>query len=232
MASGRSSSSSARVAEPEDRAFVLRVSPYGESDAVVKLLTERRGIVSAIGKRAKRRMVLEPFHTLRVSLAKGGGELYSLRAAEVGRARIGLLSRAEALDAAGVCTRWTRSLCPEHTEEKVVFAALERALDMLDVGAAVAPLETAFGLVLLESLGFALELDGCARCGRPRPRGKAALLAGRHGGVVCAACRAGSEAGYTEIAGAVLDLAADDPWALRDGGLAPIVAAAVEARTP
>lgn len=230
MASSRSRAPS-RAPEPEDEAFVLRVSPYGESDAVVRLLTRTRGVVSALGRRARRRMVLEPFHTLRVSLAQGGGELLSLRAAEVSRARVGLLSRAEALTVAGACVRWARSLCPEHTPEPEVFAGLGRALDALDQGAPPAPLEVAFGLVLLEAVGFALELSACARCGRPRPSGKAALLSGRQGGVVCASCRGGVQGGFTEVAGAILDQADSDPWGLSDGVLGPIVATAVEART-
>lgn len=220
-----------RAPEPEDEAFVLRVSPYGESDAVVRLLTRTRGVLSALGRRARRRMVLEPFHTLRVTLAHGNGELLSLRAAEVAKARVGLLSRADALAAAGTCVRWARSLCPEHTPEPGVFAGLERVLDALDEGAPPAPLEAAFGLVLLEAVGFALELSACARCGRPRPSGKAALLSGRQGGVVCATCRGGVSGGFSEVPGGVLDQALADPWALADGLLGPVVASAVEART-
>ena len=218
-------------ADADDAAFVLRVSPYGEADAVVRLLTARNGVVSAIGKRARKRMVLEPFHTLSVSLARGSGELSSLRSAQISRARVALLGRAEAMDVAGTCTRWTRALSPEHTPEPVVFAALERVLDLLDLGEAEPPsAQASFGLVLLDALGFGLELSACARCGKPRPKGRAALLAGRQGGVVCVSCRAGVETGFVEIAGAVLDELIGDPWSARAVALASVVGAAVDAR--
>ncbi len=218
-------------ADPEDTAFLLRVSPYGEADAVVRLFTARSGVVSAIGKRARRRMVLEPFHTLSVSLARGSGELSSLRSAQIAHARVALLGRADAMDAAGTCTRWTRSLAPEHTPEPVVFAALERAFDAFDRGESdPRAVQASFGLVLLEALGFGLELAACARCGRPRPAGRAALLAGRQGGVVCATCRGGAEALFVEIAGPALDEVLGDRWCASALALLGVVTTAVEAR--
>ena len=210
---------------------MLRVSPYGESDAVVRLLTTRSGVVSAMGKRARKRMILEPFHTLTVSLARGSGELLSLRGAQIARPRVGLLSRAEAMEAAGACTRWTRSLAPEHASEPRVFASLERALDALDLGDEdPRAVQTSFGLALLEALGFGLELSGCARCGRPRPPTRGALLSGRQGGVVCASCRGGAEVGFVEIAGGVLDEVLRDPWRASAVALASVVTGAVELR--
>jgi len=200
-----------------DRAFVLRVSPYGESDAVVLLLTESAGVVSAIARRArssaKNRQVLEPFHTLKVEIASSAGEMFHLRASSIDRARIGLLESPARLDAAGRASRWVRTLSPRRVPEPEVFAALERVLDRLqepiDPGAALA----AFGIELLETLGYGLELRGCARCAKPRPEGKSAYVSGAAGGVLCESCRRGVIA-HALLSGALLDRVALDPWSL------------------
>lgn len=207
-----------RAPSAPDRAFVLRVSPYGESDAITSLLTERAGVVSAIAKRARassgrRALVLEPFHTLSVELAATSGELVSLRSATIATARPTLLESAERLDAAGIATRWVRALSPSRVPEPAVFASLEHALDRLVDGAPPDRVTTAFGLELLETLGYGLELRGCARCARPRPEGRPAYVSGASGGVVCEACRRGVAFDAPLVAGAVLDRLAGDPWA-------------------
>lgn len=201
-----------------DRAFVLRVSPYGESDAIVAFLTERAGVVSAIAKRARassgrRALVLEPFHTLAIELAPSSGELASLRSATIQTARPALLESAERLDAAGTVTRWVRALSPTRVPEPVVFAALEHALDRLCEEPRPERVATAFGLELLEALGYGIELRGCARCARPRPEGRPAYVSGAGGGVVCETCRRGVAFDAPLVPGATLDRVASDAWA-------------------
>ncbi len=209
-----------RAAAPPDRAFVLRLSPYGESDMIVALFTEQSGVVSAIARRArgpgsirKRAPMLEPFHTLSVELAQGSGELASLRSATIAVPRAELLHDALAMDAAGRATRWTRTLTPVRVPEPDVFAALERALDRLAARANADATLATFGLRILEVLGYGLELGGCARCMRPRPRGRAAYVSGVAGGVLCDACRGGSAPIATSplLAGALLDALVEDP---------------------
>lgn len=201
-----------------DRAFVLRLSPYGEADVVVQLLTESAGALSAIAKRAraggKRTIVLEPFHTLRVELARGSGDLDNLRSSAIDVARAQLLEDPTRLDAAGLATRWVRTLSPRRVAEPEVFAALERALDALVEGAAPRSVTTAFGLELLETLGYGLELRGCAKCARARPPGKPAYVSGAAGGVLCETCRRGVAFASSLVPGALLDRVAEDPWLL------------------
>ena len=181
-----------------DRAMVLRISPYGESDSVVLLFTAREGVTPALARRARSAstkrlaMVLEPFHTLTVELQRSSGELSSLKSATLATARTPLLERPERLDAAGLATRWTRALAPAHVPEPEVFAALETALDAFADGHHIEGVLATFGLLLLEALGYGLELSACARCARERPAGRAAYVSGAQGGVLCESCRRGA----------------------------------------
>lgn len=207
-----------RPAGPADRALVLRVSPYGEADLVVTLLTARDGVVPAIAKRAraataKRKIVVEPFHTLTVEIAPGGGELAHLRASTLDVARTSLLENAAAMEIAGTATRWTRSLSPQRTPEPEVFDALESLLDALAEGAPHDGALATFGLRLLDALGYGLELAACARCARPRPAGKSAFLNARGGGVVCESCRFGLADDAAPFPGEFLGAVAIDPSA-------------------
>ena len=206
-----------RATARADRAYVLRTSPYGESDVVVTLFGEHGGVVPALARRArtqsprKNALVLEPFHTLAVELAPGTGELSSLRTSVIDVPRAALLDDARRLDVAGLATRWVRTLCPPHTAEPEVFVALEALLDRLAQGTKADGALATFGLQLLDALGYGLELSACARCSRPRPRGKSAYLTASGGGVVCESCRASTSASDALLAGPLLDAIGEDP---------------------
>lgn len=203
-----------RGAPRRDRAFVLRISPYGEDDVVVSLLAEAAGLVPALARharagarRGKSALAFEPFHTLSVELLSGGGELHRLTASTIAAPRTRLLDRADALERAGTASRWARELSPPHTPEPEVFEALERLYDALDAltdheDSSLALLT--FGITLLEALGWGLELGRCVRCGRERPPGRVAFVSAVASGVVCTACGGGS-AGQQPIDGQLLD---------------------------
>jgi DNA repair protein RecO (recombination protein O) len=204
-----------------DRAFVLRVSPYADADAVVQLLTEKGGAIAALARRArassgKKTWVLEPFHTLSVELAETSGDLSILRSATIETARTALLDDATRLDAAGLATRWTRALSPSRLPEPEVFAALEGLFDALARGVDAGAATAAYGLQLLDALGYGLDLSGCARCAKERPAGRAGYVSGSGGGVLCEACRRGATIDAPIVSGELLDRVARDPWALTD----------------
>lgn len=188
---------------------MLRVSPYGEDDVVVSLLAEAAGLVPALAKHARARsgktaLAFEPFHTLSVELLAGGGELQRLTASTISVARTRLLEHADALDRAGMASRWARELSPPHTPEPAVFEALERLYDALERGEDGARALLTFGFTLLETLGWGLELGRCVRCGRERPAGRVAFVSAVASGIVCSACGGGS-AGQRPIDGELLD---------------------------
>ncbi len=219
---------------------MLRVSPFGEDDVVVSLLTEGAGLVPALAKHARARrgksaLAFEPFHTLSVELLAGGGELHRLTSSTIAVARTRLLDRGEALERAGLASRWARELSPPHTPEPEVFEALERLYDALDAeGApdaaradgAVALL--AFGLTLLEALGWGLEFGRCVRCGRERPAGRGAFVSAAASGVLCSACGGGA-AGELPIEGALLDRALAGATELDAAAIAPLMRVVEEA---
>ena len=185
---------------------------------MVTLLTEREGVIPAIAKGARaassrRRIFLEPFHTLSVELAAGSGDLSAVRTATIATARAALLDDGLRLEAAGTASRWVRLLSPPRVPEPELFAALEALLDTLTRGESIDGALAAFGLLLLEALGYGLELGRCARCARPRPPGRSAFVTAAGGGVVCDACRFGVAGQAPPIDGALIDAIAADPTA-------------------
>ena len=200
-----------------DRAFVLRVSPYGDADAVVQLLTSANGALAALARRArassnKHSIIIEPFHTLTVELAQTSGELAILRTSTIATARVSLLEHADRLETAGIATRWVRTLCPPRVPEPEVFAALETLLDRLAESANAEGALAAFGLILLDALGYGLDLAGCARCARARPEGRPGYVSGAGGGVLCESCRRGVTIDAPLISGITLDALGSDRW--------------------
>ncbi len=168
---------------------------YGEADVIATLLTEQEGRVSAIVRGARRgsRLVagaLEPVHTVRVLYEDKGTELVTMKEAQVVRARPTLLTRLEAIEAAGAALRWARHVCPPKTPEPAVWASLTQLLDALDASVpndALAELAIC-GMRLLADVGWALELERCVVCGKPCPEDSSAMLDARRGGLVCRAC--------------------------------------------
>jgi DNA repair protein RecO (recombination protein O) len=223
-----------RGAARRDRAFVLRLAPYGEDDVITTLLAEQAGLVPVLSKHARSRnagkgksaVALEPFHTLAVELVAGSGELSRLASSAIETARPAMLERGEALERAGKASRWARELSPPHTPEPEVFDALERLLDALETGRPGVSALTAYGVTLLDALGWGLELARCARCGQERPGGRAAYVSAISSGVVCRACGGGAP-GQLAIAGEVLDRAIagtlDEPPPLDDELVAPLL---------
>lgn len=182
------------------RSFLLSRVAYGEADLVVHLFTERLGKVSGLARGARRSQKrfsgsLEPLHTLVVELEeRAQGELLTLKGAVIEKPRMGIVDSLDAMDAAGHALGWVRKASPQRTPEPLVFDALENLLDRLDEGpsAAVRDAEIiAFGLRLLEALGFGLEFARCVSCGKACAEGKSAWISPERGGIVCRACGGG-----------------------------------------
>ena len=177
----------------ESEALVVRTVAYRESDVIVTFLTETHGKVSAIvrgGRKSSKRVggALEPFHSVKVSIDDKGGDLGVLREARLARARHGIVTRLEAIEAAGEALRWARHLFPARTREPEAWAVLVELLDAIDAGA-VPRVELARGaVVLLAAVGYGLELDCCVRCGKPCPEDKPACVDAARGGLVCRSC--------------------------------------------
>ena len=178
----------------ESQALVVRTVEFGESDVIATLITEEAGKVGAVVRGARKGSrrgggALEPVHTIAVLLEDKGAELTTLKESRIVRLRPGVVSNLEALDAAGAALRWARHLFPPRTPEPAGWAVLVGLLDRLDEAAGPPRRELArAGLGMLAAVGYALELEQCAVCGRPCPEGRAACVDPARGGLVCRAC--------------------------------------------
>jgi DNA repair protein RecO (recombination protein O) len=178
----------------ETQALVVRTVEFGESDVIATLVTEEVGKVSAVvrgARKGSRRVggALEPVHTIGVLLDDKGSELMTLKESRILLVRAGVVSNLEALDAAGTALRWARHLFPPRTPEPHGWRVLIDLLDALDTGAVSPRRELArAGLAMLAAVGYGLELEQCAICGRPCPEGRSACVDPARGGLVCRSC--------------------------------------------
>jgi DNA repair protein RecO (recombination protein O) len=179
---------------------VLRRVPYGDTDLVVELLGETVGRLSALARGARKSQkrfggTLEPFHTLRTSFEQHRGrDLASLREASIVTCRRTLISRLDAMQAAGRVLGWIRRACAPYTPEPRVWQLSEQMLNRLDAAAGTEDPRAALaeaGLMLLDALGWGLEFDRCVVCNRSCAPGRAAWMDAGRGGLVCQRCGGG-----------------------------------------
>jgi DNA repair protein RecO (recombination protein O) len=180
-------------------AVVLRSMRYGEADRILQLYTPNRGRVSAIAKgvrRARSRFGgrLEPFFRLRIELHEGRSELLTVTGAQTVDGHARLRGDARALDAAARACDAVGRLFETAEPHPGVYNLLCRKLSLLDEQAGLGcsggrAAALAFRLKLLLAAGLAPQLGACASCGE---REHLVGFSGAAGGVVCAACEAGS----------------------------------------
>ena len=179
-------------------AVVLRSIRYGEADRVLHLYSATRGRIGAIAKGSRRPRSrfggrLEPFFRLDLVLHEGRGELATVTSAHTVAAHSRLRSSGGALMAAARGCDAVLRLLDSVEANLPAYNLLCRYLALLDDPAekGAASLETAlsFRLKLALAAGFAPELSSCARCGEAD---HLTGFSGAAGGVVCAACEAGS----------------------------------------
>jgi len=188
-------------------AVVLSGVDYGDSDRVITLLTEERGLLAAFARgarKSKRRFagVLEPFTLVRAQLVETRGDLCRLDAAEVldgfGELRTDIARAARA----SYAVELTRELAREREPQPDLFALLCGFLGELARQGA-GPLEMMrFELSALAAGGLMPRMDACARCGDEGPRD--ALFDPEHGGILCPKCAAGLGTRISSAASGVL----------------------------
>jgi len=177
-------------------AIVLRGIRYGEADRILHLYTPDRGRVSAIAKgvrRAKSRFGgrLEPFFRLNLVLYQGKSDLMTVTSAETLAGHPRLREHGASLDGAARACDAVSRMFGEGEPHSGVYHLLANQLALLDRAPERATRATAlaFRLKLLLAAGFAPHLASCTSCGEPE---HLVGFSGAAGGVVCAACEAGS----------------------------------------
>lgn len=177
-------------------AVVLRTLRYGEADRILHLYTVDRGRVGAIAKGVRRTRSrfggrLEPFFRVRLLLHEGRSDLLTVTGAETVNAHRRLRESAGALDAAARACDAVARLFETPDPHPPVYNLLCNELALLDAdpGLAGHANALAFRLKLLVAAGLAPALGACASCGAGEELIGYSAAAG---GVVCAACEAGS----------------------------------------
>lgn len=203
-------------------AVVLRSIRYGEADRILHLYSAQRGRIGAIAKGARKPRSrfggrLEPFFRLDMLLHEGRGELLTVTGVSTVDGYPRLRSSGAALGAAARACDAVLRLLDSAEPNPPAYNLLCRYLALLDDPVSPnAALEAAlsFRLKLALAAGFAPELASCARCGEAD---RLVGFSGAAGGVVCAACEAGSfplsEEAHGFMVGAIAAPLAEAPTA-------------------
>ncbi|TLM65287.1 MAG: DNA repair protein RecO [Deltaproteobacteria bacterium] len=174
-------------------AIILRHVDYGEADRIVTVLTPDHGRLKGFARGARRSRkrfgtALEPFAEVRLHwVPRPGGELVSLREAELVSLRTGLRRDLETLALAGYGCELTEALFDEAVGFAEAFGLLRAFLDHLDAAGASAGARLLMELRLLTLAGIVPHLQHCAECHGALPEGPVGFDAGR-GGSLCPGC--------------------------------------------
>lgn len=176
-------------------AVVLHAVPYLESSRILRLATRAHGVVSVLGKGARKQQ--RRFGTALDLFAQGeaqyytkpGRDLHTLGGFEVTRARVGIGADLDRFGAAAMVSELVLRFGRDEADPGW-YDALVAALD----GVAAAPagrareagLAGAWGIV--GALGFAPALDHCAHCGIDLAPEVAVRFSQPAGGALCEPC--------------------------------------------
>jgi DNA repair protein RecO (recombination protein O) len=177
-------------------AIVLRSIRYGEADRILHLYSRERGRIGAVAKGVRRPKSrfggrLEPLFRVGLVLHEGRGELCTVTSVETIHPHAALRENGAALARATEACQAVLRLFDSAEPNVPAYNLLCHELALLDISPAAAARSQAlaFRVKLLLAAGFVPELASCASCGEREHLG--AFSAGA-GGVVCAACEAGS----------------------------------------
>jgi DNA repair protein RecO (recombination protein O) len=152
-----------------DDAYVLAARAYGETGAIVDLLTEAHGRYAAhVAGGASRRMrpVLQPgARVIARYRARTSENLGSASLEPVGEGVAALLDDPMALAGLSAAAAVTAGALPEREAHPGAFAAFEALVASLALEAVWPAVFVRFEAGLLEELGFGLDLSRCAATG-------------------------------------------------------------------
>ena len=155
--------------EWEDEAFVLSARPYGESGAIVELLTADHGKFAAHvagGASRRKRAILQPGSAVAARYrARTDDQLGAATLESMGEGPSALFDDPLALAGLASAASVTAGSLPERTPHPGVYAAFEAlvgALASTDLWPAV---YVRFEAGLLDALGFGMDLSKCGATG-------------------------------------------------------------------
>ena len=183
-------------------AIVLRSRPFGESDKIVSLFTERFGKLTGIAKgalRSRRRFAnsLEPFALVNLAFQdRAHSNLAFLVSADLVQGFGTLMTDLARISYASYLVEITEGLLAEREENRAIFQHLKDGLCYLAKHDTSLHFLTVFELKLLRLTGYQPVFDTCKKCQQDRVNGAALswYFSPVDGGIVCDPCaRASTE---------------------------------------
>jgi len=173
-------------------AIILRHLDYGEADRIVTFLTAEHGLCRGFARSARKSRkrfgaALEPFAQVRLHWGQRGGELLSLREAELIDLRVGLRSDLRAIALASYACELLEQLLGDAHGHPGGYRLLCALLDHLAAAGEIATPRLLFELRLLDEAGYMPHLLHCSDCNLPLA-GPAAAFAASRGGSLCLQC--------------------------------------------
>jgi DNA repair protein RecO (recombination protein O) len=158
---------SASQKHPLLQGWLLHSRPYRDSSLLLDFFTLEEGKVSALARgvrssKSGKRSLLQPFIPLQISLG-GKGELRTL--AQVEALSVGSSLTKERLMSGLYINELLVRLLPSHEAESLLFTEYGKLMQELAGSSALEPLLRCFELLLLEALGYGLQLTHDAETG-------------------------------------------------------------------
>lgn len=154
--------------EWQDEGALLSVRPHGESAAIIEVFTAQHGRHAGVVRGGTSRRiapVLQPGAQLAVAWRARLDDHIGTFTVEPLRSRTALLSDRLALAGLSSVCALLRAALPERESHAMLWRATMPLLDALDRGADWPPDYLRWELLLLEEMGFGLDLRSCAVTG-------------------------------------------------------------------
>ena len=189
------------VTSIETDAIVLRSIRYSEADVVLSLYSPDHGRFSAIAKGARKSASrlggrLQPGAWVHVGIARGRGDLGTVRSVSTVQAHAGMWEAGYRLRATSSVLETVLRAVPEHEANPEIFHLLSRTLALLATAAArggpprLDPIVLGFQAKILVVSGLLPRLGSCAICESPGPL---VAFSAHAGGALCSDCAGAGE---------------------------------------
>lgn len=169
--------------------LVLRALPYGESDALVTLLTREAGKIGLIAPGARKVRSRLAAHTQLLRLGTyilyRGRTLFRLDQADTMALLSTRLHDPRVNRRAMEMLEWVLRLTEDGVPDPFLYEHVERSFLRLDRGEDPDTTWLIFQLVMLAHLGYGPSWDRCTRCGQKEDL---KAFAPRDGGMICSTC--------------------------------------------
>lgn len=154
--------------EWRDEGALLIMRPHGESAAIIEVFTAAHGRHAGVvrgGASRKAAPILQPGAQLDVTWRARLDDHLGTFVVEPLRARAALLSDRLALAGLNAVCAMLRMALPEREAHPVLWRATMPLLDAMEAGSDWPPMYLRWEMLLLEELGFGLDLSRCAVTG-------------------------------------------------------------------